>query len=71
MFPPYHKYALGSDLRHEAMNVCRRFAGTARMHGVPDSSVRFSHIIPGWSTPCSRWTDAGLWACRTWTGRSA
>ena len=29
-FPRYHKYALGSDLRRQAMGVCRRVARAAQ-----------------------------------------
>ena len=44
-FPRYHKYTLGSDLRHQAMNVCRLVARAAQSRAGPERARLLEQLV--------------------------
>ncbi|MBK7001888.1 MAG: four helix bundle protein [Rhodoferax sp.] len=44
-FPRYHKYVLGSDLRRQAMNVCRRVARAAQCDDTATRTRQIEQLV--------------------------
>ena len=44
-FPRYHKYTLGSDLRRQAMNVCRLVARAAQSRAGPERARLLERLV--------------------------
>ena len=44
-FPRHHKYTLGSDLRREAMNICRLVARAAQSRAGPERARLLEQLV--------------------------